>query len=446
MATIEEVREAAESARIEIIGKTLTSRKTAGYEDVFEKYRKQIVEITRAVDRGGPLPDFVTIGESTDRALMNLPHPVRAMSMCQVDRQMAFVMGPQVLADVWAMAKCDFNLNDIMGMVQLAGVGAIEAALDKHKERMGDVNNGAITASLHPMYHHFVGGKIFTMRNSAVEALHHTDIGGDVPCAYVHSPTPSVYIEFGEKPGSLPVFVHNNMTGDHELQGVYIIERTVEEIGGLPELKRGLGIADHQPARIMDIMFVGRAKETLLDDATFHMTVYLQDDVMPANEMIERHINLYSDPELARVNMAMSDCMTRLPNEAEKAAYRDLLTWLIKVLTYLNVAGARREERFDRYELIKRLGKLGQRKAAKHERKLSTTYDYVLIGNDNDGAGLSGAKMSEISKRPHFRRGHIRMQRYGEKLAKSKPVFIAPTFINKTALGEEVQPKNYIVK
>jgi hypothetical protein len=88
-------------------------------------------------------------------------------------------------------------------------------------------------------------------------------------------------------------------------------------------------------------MFVGRAKDTLLDDATFHMTVYLQDDIMSANEMIERHINLYSDPELARVNMAMSDSMTRLPNEQEKADYRELLTWLIKVLTYLYVADAR---------------------------------------------------------------------------------------------------------
>jgi hypothetical protein len=73
-------------------------------------------------------------------------------------------------------------------------------------------------------------------------------------------------------------------------------------------------------------------------------------------------------------------------------------------------------------------------------------YDYVLIGNtatDMDGTGM---KISEASKRPHFRRGHIRMQRYGDKLGKSKIVFIAPTFINRTSLGEEVQPKNYIVK
>ena len=72
--------------------------------------------------------------------------------------------------------------------------------------------------------------------------------------------------------------------------------------------------------------------------------------------------------------------------------------------------------------------------------------DTSLIGNtatDMDGTGM---KISEASKRPHFRRGHIRMQRYGDKLGKSKIVFIAPTFINRTSLGEEVQPKNYIVK
>ena len=446
MATNEEIREAAESGRMEIIGKLLASREIFGYAEKLEKYRRQIVEIHKAVDYGRPLPEFVTIGDSTDQTMKNLPHPVRSMSMCSVDKQMAFVMGPQVITDVWAMANFGFNLNDIMAMVHMAGTGVIDRALDQHKHRMGDVNYGAITASLHPMYHSFVNGKIFTLRNSAVEALLHTDIGGDVPCAYIHSPVPSVYIEFGDKPGSIPLFVRNAMTGDHELQGVYIIERNVPEIGGLSELKRGLGIRDHEPARILDIMFVGRAKDTLLDDATFHMTVYLQDDIMSANEIIERHINLYSDPELARVNMAMSDSMTRLPNEQEKADYRELLTWLIKVLTYLNMADARREERFDRHELIKRLSALGQKKANKLERKLSMAYDYVLIGNtatDMDGTGM---KISEASKRPHFRRGHIRMQRYGDKLGKSKIVFIAPTFINRTSLGEEVQPKNYIVK
>jgi hypothetical protein len=444
MATNEEIRDAAESGRMEIIGKLVASRATFGYADKLDSYRRQIVELHKAVDYGRPLPEFVTIGDSTDPAMIRLPHPVRSMAMCSVDKQMAFVMGPQVITDVWAMAKCGFNLNDIMAMVQLAGTGVIDRALDQHKHRMGDVNYGAITASLHPMYHSFVDGKIFTLRNSAVEALHHTDIGGDVPCAYIHAPMSSVYIEFGEKPGSIPLVVRNAMTGDHELQGVYIIEREVPEIGGLAELKRGLGILDHEPARILDIMFVGRAKGTLLDDATFHMTVYLQDDNMPANEMIDRHISLYSDPELARVNMAMSDSMTRLPNEAEKVDYRELLTWLVKVLTYLNVADARKEDRFDRHDLLKKLAGLGQKKVNKLERRLSMTYDYILIGNGGDQG--FGVGVSEASKRPHFRRGHIRMQRYGEKLSKSKVVFIAPTFINRTSLGEETQPKNYIVK
>jgi hypothetical protein len=77
MATNEEIREAAESGRMEIIGKLLASREIFGYAEKLEKYRRQIVEIHKAVDYGRPLPEFVTICDSTDQTMKNLPHDER---------------------------------------------------------------------------------------------------------------------------------------------------------------------------------------------------------------------------------------------------------------------------------------------------------------------------------------------------------------------------------
>lgn len=70
-------------------------------------------------------------------------------------------------------------------------------------------------------------------------------------------------------------------------------------------------------------------------------------------------------------------------------------------------------------------------KRARDDAKNYNSTTYLNIGKITEtcrggspGGGLSGPV------RPHLRRGHIRLQRYGEGLKESKQIFIQPTFVN----------------
>lgn len=70
-------------------------------------------------------------------------------------------------------------------------------------------------------------------------------------------------------------------------------------------------------------------------------------------------------------------------------------------------------------------------KRARDDAKSYSSTTYLNIGKITETCrgGSSGSK-SGGPTRPHLRRGHIRLQRYGEGLKESKQIFIQPTFVN----------------
>lgn len=70
-------------------------------------------------------------------------------------------------------------------------------------------------------------------------------------------------------------------------------------------------------------------------------------------------------------------------------------------------------------------------KRARDDAKNYSSTTYLNIGKITETCnGGSSGNRSGGPTRPHLRRGHIRLQRYGEGLKESKQIFIQPTFVN----------------
>ncbi|WP_321149320.1 hypothetical protein [Aeromonas jandaei] len=429
--------------------KVEAGRKTPGYGQKLIQLTKDAQALYRALkDPNARLPDYVTICDSTDSKLMALPHPVRTMQLGRVEVNAALLLGPDLIADIFGMAQVGCNMNEVLYFIETHDSPDVRRFLDAQSVDRSTVNDGALSAIIHPIFHSFSGGGMFEISNNVVESLLSTDVSGDVPCQFMRSPMPSCYIEFGDRNVEMPLSVRNNETGDHQLQGVYIVEREVTQMSGYREAARVLGMEMNEPARIMDLMFVGRAKTSLLDDGVFHMSIYMQDDAMSVQELIERHANFYSNKDLLEYNSIVAPGFRSAPSTDDLERYAGYLRWLSKVLLYLNIADFRREVKNDRTDMASKLASLGPKKAAKQARKMLEVYDRIVIDAIRPTSFSTPSQEGyHRTTRPHFRRGHIRMQRYGEGRAQIKPVFIHPIFVNADAVGvDSPQIKPYTVK
>lgn len=82
------------------------------------------------------------------------------------------------------------------------------------------------------------------------------------------------------------------------------------------------------------------------------------------------------------------------------------------------------------------LAKLNKARAKKGRAPVPE-YTVIKIGHTYNSDGSRTAHVEGISKRPHWRRGHLRNQRFGPNLAETKQIFIEPVFIN---LAEGLAP------
>lgn len=387
--------------------------------------------------------DFMRLIESNDPYHLNLPHPVRAVQLGRSDINTAMMAGPQTVADLWAMAQYGCGVNEALMYLNLGDTDELRSYRHTKRKFGGQVDDD-LASMVFPLFHDGAGGTIFEFTNQICDSLYHTDISEEVPCQFVRPPHPIVYFEFGDKNSQLPLIINNVETGEHQLQGVYIIERQVSSILSRDRSNEILGIDPDGELRMLNLMFVGRAKSNMLDDATFHLTLFIQDDAMPVGEMIRRHMAHYTDQELVEVNAGLFGDKSPSRNLHDHHLH-SLVMWLTKTLLYLNCADVRRELKPERSDMAKKIAALGPKKVAKAKRKMEGTYDRVMISTPASEPLFSGGGDGKRHVSAHFRRGHIRMQRHGEGRAQVKPVFIKPMLINSSALGTQ-KPKNYIVK
>lgn len=292
----------------------------------------------------------------------------------------------------------------------------------------------AISSTIAPYRFRSQEGNIITTSTLIDRLLEQTDIGDDIPIAYLRPPFKHCYIEFTEDRSS-SIMLYNEKSHEHILEGVYISETEIEPNSEIMEYYVGNPSVDpSKPLRILDLMFTGSplGKSHNADDALRIQGFYIQDDQATIND------------ELKRVE-------ERFGNDADFShdlRYLSMALYhMAKVLLFVNCKQYRDTAFNERKDLLKKIQSFkNPSKIKKYESKLRKTYDRIIIKPADNVVYERGVEHqssdNQPSKRAHWRKGHFRMQPYGTGASKRKVIFIEPTVVG----GIFANKKSYDVR
>lgn len=261
----------------------------------------------------------------------------------------------------------------------------------------------------------------FLIDDTLLEMLEHTDISDDIPVSVLTLPYPRFFIEFGRN-RKCSLRVPNPSSGLHILEGAYI------ETGN--SLERGPGLF---------AMLTGSplGHNDAMDDATNSLFVSTANPEQPLREALA---------QARRTSAELTAEVGLLPANPEYFESEfEALKLLAKVLMYLNLPEARRTLHKD-LSLAKASAqaKKNPSKREKALRELKRLTDYVLVSAPPlvTEPGVSG---SGAGVKPHWRRGHYRMQAHGPHHSLRKLIFLQPVLVG-TLEASRVAAPNYVVK
>lgn len=287
----------------------------------------------------------------------------------------------------------------------------------------------AISSTSLPYKYRHNNGTILTTSNEIDLLLESTDIGDDIPISYLRPPFKNCYIEFTEDRSS-SLYVYNQETGDHILEGVYISE--TEVLPNTVEMKafeNKVEVDVSKNLRILDLMFTGSpvGKAHNKDDALRLQSFYIQDNEKTIIEELKNVEEKYGND---------SDFVGDLPYLSKT------LNHMAKVLLFMNCKQYRDTAFNERRELEKKIASLkSTSKIKKYEKKLRKSYDRVIIKPEDNIKYISDSnhqhKSKTKNKKAHWRKGHFRMQPYGIGATRRKIVFIEPTIVGGIYAGKK---------
>jgi len=382
----------------------------------------KVSHVARAYERAAGL---------TDPALYRLPHPKRSQLIDGLSLiQKAIDESSQTLAN--ALADHRRPLGSILpGVKELLGPSGQE-------EVEGCTNTGELMTLVVSLMYRYRHGRIMTLTDALDAKLRETDIGEEAPCTALRLPFPAIFMEFGTARNT-PYRVPNVATGAHILEGAYASESQWVCPHGSDPVLEALGILPGETCRVIDFAVVGSpvGKAGVLDDALLYFELFLseRDEDASLSAVLERHLQAFNTvlPRLRRYT-PMSD--------TDQSALRQCIIHLVKGLLYLQATNRITTEECPERELRARLGRTGNRKQAKLERRLARVYDRVLVGPVRFEDAVSPVNGRHVAT--HWRRGHFRRQPFGPGRVDSRLLWIEPVLVNANQIA--VPAKDYTVK
>lgn len=236
------------------------------------------------------------------------------------------------------------------------------------------------------------------------ELMSHTDIN-KIPGNFLTPPFPAMYFQFN-KPLNFPI----EECREYNIIGVYVLSN---------KLENNLDIA---------IRMVNMKENNTL-------SLFLYETLTINTQSSENAITLSNTENSIR----------KVITDLDKV-FNSVYEFVFKTVLYMGLKEARITSINDRKNLEARINKVKSKKATKLENRLSHKYDYILVGNEHPKSD-SYAKDDGKNKAVHWRRGHLRNQRFGQNLEQSHIVWIKPMLINKdmVTLPDTVKPKKYVI-
>ncbi|MDX7852216.1 hypothetical protein SJS44_10695 [Aeromonas caviae] len=368
-----------------------------------------------------------------------LPHPVR---LCCTETMEQGVRKQDAFFDL-IFSDLDLELCSMDYLTSVLNERAPEIIKAQCFQGLSEHNIGmAISSMLIPYKFRKSDGNILTTSNDIDALLEKTDIGDEIPIAYLRPPFKNCYIEFTEdRLSSLKVF--NEESGEHILEGVYLSE--VEISPNTPQMasyeKSELFLKafsdvfnKDKPFRVIDMMFTGSpvGKKHNADDALRIQGFYVHDDNLTIKEELKLIINRYgNDDDFANDVNYLSG----------------ILEHMAKVLLFTNCKQYRDTAFNEREELEKEISAIkSPSKIIKYNKKLRRTYNRLIIKPEDNVIynSIHNNKHSDghSPKKAHWRKGHFRMQPYGTGATSRKVIYIEPTIVG----GVFADKKPYYVR
>lgn len=359
------------------------------------------------------------------------------------------MLGPNFCASLKLAAKHGMPLGLFMEAVAAVGDDHSKTVAKRFlmSDEYGAVNNGNMFASIFPLYQQYGEFSTMFMDADLMKELQMTDLSSSVPVHMLEMPYRHIYIQFGPVgPNSVlsdEYIVRNQETGDHRLEGCLLSFHNENYITHTEDAHKALGMPANADVRSFDVMFIGSPKDNMMDDSTHHMTViYDHNSDQTLEEVLRRsidyHINHQSfaqRPEYRRMKARDGENMRRN------------IDLLARCLVYMNCADCRRIDVDEVTPIRRQLDNVkNPKKRRRFEKQLQQADKYVLIKPVTKNENFSSGEASGRHVRAHWRRGHMRMQRYGENRAKTKLIHIRPQLIGANKIGSEPAKPTYKVK
>lgn len=384
------------------------------------------------------------IAPINDSSLMSLIHPVRldaalneTLDTLMFERFGVMAALRPYLTD--EAATTEWIINNVPGMYEIAKA---------HFGIIGGANMGSFILTVTRTRLRAHGDPILEVTSALQAMLVETDLAAELPATMLRSPYPLAYFAFA-RPN--PLRVTNRTSGLHECEGAYIGTYELpahHEVLSIPTRNRALNLDPAKPVRVVEVVITGspRGKSNALDDASQDVVLLIQDEDECLRTVLDRHIAWFNQTgAYGHPSMAPMD-----PNEV--AMTRPVVEQLAKVLLYLHLSDAEKTRVTERSDLEQKLRNLGPKKAARFKRRMSGTYDRIMIGPatfpdpETLGTGTGSSGDGQHSVKAHWRRGHFRTIRYGEKLGKSRLGWIKPVLVNAGQAFGSVKTKGYVVR
>ena len=348
------------------------------------------------------------------------------------------------------VASCmdpDFSIADIEIMIMSLSQSPEYPQFSRNAREMGLAN---AFINLLPLMHHLRHAPLFDFETSACEEVTMFDIKKGIDSSYFRAPHSLCYFHLD---GSMGHTVHDAETGFHPLAGFYINEKEPSPYSLNSAIKLGLGLDPALPFRYLSVVLVGEPIGHLGNDTVTKIDVFLQDG-MDIDLVVENTTKWYlgevdetSDKPIdATLNLA-DHTKSKNVGGVDSRHNIALLPVVINCLAYLNFADFRRRETKERSALTAQIMKKSLSNQKKTLKKVRGKSDRIIISSNNKLFEQSASNEGGYKVSPHFRRGHIRNQRYGAADdVHFKPLFIAPTMVAQKQDDEVVIPKSYSVK
>lgn len=252
-----------------------------------------------------------------------------------------------------------------------------------------------------------VGGVLMVARRSLMDRLEQTTIEKGLPLKSLKLPYPDIYVHF-EQP-----LKHEREDGlGFALTGFYASEETPDGAGG----QRRLGLT-------YTYLYGGEVMR--IGGLDINLTIEPDD---------ERDLTEVVATRRERIAAKTSDF-----DESDTSSLQftnDTLVVAAKVVLYTTLKNARMIEVRNRGRLVDELRNLKGTKRDKMRDRIAKAYDFIAIGpedvQDAEGAAELRAAHALEAKgiTPHWRRGFIRTQPYGEGRKQSRDIWIPPVLVN----------------